>query len=470
MRILLSRAEPDDAAARHVRSLTAGLTARHHQVTVHSFEPMPELSEVRGARVVVGNQLADVLLEGGFDIAHLSLADHVRLGPWAYRASASPVVLTVSRPMAKLRVAGLAHVIFTSDAVRRQMRMVAGRPAVSVHPIPGGGDGVADAVEHERVYQGVVGHRRRGARRWLSAQLLGDRRRRSPAPGRPPATGPAVERLGVLVTSYCRPASLRRCIEGVATLPHLAAVCVVDNSPDPEPIERPRGLPSDVVFRVMADGVNHGQPVAVAMGWAQLAGTAAILVLDDDTVPTAALLTDLMAAMDPGTGVAALPDQYSVRYSAAGPPRLFAWSPSLIRTVAIEEVGPPRSELFFGHDDFEFSLRLCRAGWRVAWVPHQVAELHAHTTWPERHYFDVRNSVWLVTRSWPSALPLWQMAGDTLWMLGSMIGLEGRSRLAGVSTGANWRGARAGLVGLLHGVTGRMGPPPDWVLGGRDRP
>jgi hypothetical protein len=272
----------------------------------------------------------------------------------------------------------------------------------------------------------------------------------------------------VVITSYQRPTSLRRCINGAAALPRVTALCVVDNSPVPEPIERPPGLAADVDFSVIAGGVNRGQPGAVAAGCEQLADTDAILVLDDDTVPTAELLTDLIAAMGPGTGAASLPDQCSVRYNGAGPPRLFAWSPSLIRTAAIHQIGPPRSELFFGQDDFEFSLRLQRAGWQVAWVPHDVAELRANTTWPERHYFNLRNSMWLVTRCWPSALPLWLMAGDMVWMLGSMMGVEVRSRLAGAPTQANWRGTRAGIVGLLHGLAGRVGPPPPWVLDGRE--
>jgi Glycosyl transferase family 2 len=469
MRILVSQAAPDDAAAHHVRRLIVGLTTRHHQVTVHAFKPIPELSKLPGARVVVGSQLADLLLDGGFDVIHLTSADLAFLGPWACQASVAPVVLTVSRPMVKMRVAGLAHVIFTSNALRQQVKMVAGHPRISVLPSPERSDEVARAIAYEGIFRTVLNQRHHGFSRWISAQLSGDRRRRTLV-SRPDPFEPAVKRVGVVITSYRRPASLRRCVDGVATLTGVAAVCVVDNSPDPEVIERPRDLAGHIAFDVVADGVNHGLSRALAMGWERLADTDAILVLDDDTVPTMDLLNDFIAAMEPGTGAVGLPDQYSARFSGAGPPRLFAWSPSLIRTRAIHEVGPPRSELFFGLDDFEFSLRLIDAGWRVAWVPHEVAELRADTTWPERHYFSVRNSVWLVTRTWPAAMPLWLMTGDILWMLGSMCDAELRSRLSGRAAGSNWRGVRAGVAGLVHGLIGRVGTPPRWVLDGRESP
>ncbi|HMD44623.1 MAG TPA: glycosyltransferase [Acidimicrobiales bacterium] len=458
---------PDDAVARHLTALSAGLTASGHEVTVHS--PWSGLGDLGGARIVTGGSLMDLLLDGDADVVHLTSADPGRLGPWAYGASAAPVVLTVSAPMAKVRAAGLAHVAFASDTLRRQVPVVAGRPRVSILPLLESADMTGLVAAHETLYRSVVARRHRGTRRWLSAQLCGslNRTRRSPRPT--PDPGGAVERVGVAVTSYRRPTSLRRCLDGVARLPQVVAVCVVDNSPDPGPIERPPGLPARTRFEVVADGENRGLPAALAAAWARLADSEAILVLDDDTVPTPELLDDLIAALDPGTGAAGLPDRYSLRYSGAGPPRLIAWSPSLIRTDAVDDVGPPRPDLFFGHDDYEFSLRLGRAGWRIAWVPHDVAELRAATPWPERHYFNVRNGVWLATRGWPPALPAWLLAGDMVWMLGSMLVAEARSTLAGRPSPLNRRGTRAALAGLGHGAVGRLGPPPRWVLEGRDR-
>jgi GT2 family glycosyltransferase len=88
------------------------------------------------------------------------------------------------------------------------------------------------------------------------------------------------------------------------------------------------------------------------------------------------------------------------------------------RVAAIRDVGPFRSDLFFGFDDLEYGLRLRRAGWSL----YSLGEIKlqrrqrrgrvGHSSRPSlrigpihwRHYYSLRNLVWICrSQGWRGA-------------------------------------------------------------------
>jgi len=329
----------------------------------------------------------------------------------------------------------------------------------------------------EQVYDEASRCRRPALRRWVAGQRSGQRRLDAlvnagghlPVPDRGPPSVGSGDRLEVVVTSYCRPVALAGCLDGIAGLADpVAAVCVVDNSPDPLPTTRPAGLRDATRFEVVADGVNRGLPAALGRAFDRLRDCDEVLVLDDDTVPTTDLVRALSEALRCGAGAAGLADPYTVRHNGAGPPRLLPWSPSLLRRALIDDLVAPEARLFFGHDDYDYCLRAERAGWPIAWVDHRLAVQRLGEAWPGRRYFAARNSVWLATRRWPPAAPLFSIAAATVRSVGSLMVALVRPGVVRDATAR--RTTRAGLVGLGHGLVGRMGPPPAWVMADRSDP
>lgn len=272
--------------------------------------------------------------------------------------------------------------------------------------------------------------------------------------------------IGVAITTYRRPEQLARCLAAVASLGDLVrAVCVVDDDPNARPTPRPSDLAPGVDFIALVEPENAGLPAALTRAFDALATTAevdGVLVLDDDTEVDAGLVEALAAALEPGVGAATVPTPYCRRYSRERDPALFAWSPTLLRRAAIEAVGSPDAALFFGYDDWDYAWRLREAGWRIAWVDRPVPRRSALTYWPERRYFALRNALWLsLHRRPPRAVFVRVLLAD--------IAEISRALVVGASPEPS-RGANAGSLGLLHGLRGRLGPPPAWVLAGRAPP
>lgn len=269
--------------------------------------------------------------------------------------------------------------------------------------------------------------------------------------------------LGVAVTSYRRPDHLARCLASVAELgADVAAVCVVDSSPHPSVCARPDGLHPATTFEVIADGSNSGLPAALGRAFDVLRGCDPILVLDDDTCMTPELLAELRFALSEGVGVAAIPTWFCGRLNTSLEPQVFAWSPTLLRRAAVDAVAPPDVRLFFGHDDYEMAVRLRTAGWRIAWVTVPVPERSEGAFWPERHYFALRNATWLATRR---QHPVFRRL---LWLeLSRAATRQAVDEVRQMPSRTVMRSVRAVVTGLAHGLVGRLGPPPRWVLDGR---
>ena len=123
----------------------------------------------------------------------------------------------------------------------------------------------------------------------------------------------------------------------------------------------------------------------------------------------------------------------------------------LVDAAVCRSRGAPVADYFLWNDDFEFSTRILRGNIGLL-CPHSVV-VHKTRTFGstdadpgERFYYEVRNKVWLLTRS-RSLAPLERLlyGGSTVrrW-LRTIRGSRDRATL--------WRGLRRGLVaGLRHG-------------------
>jgi GT2 family glycosyltransferase len=200
--------------------------------------------------------------------------------------------------------------------------------------------------------------------------------------------------------------------------------------------------------------------------------------MDDDTIPTPTALAELLAAREayraitgepvaitgskavwtdgrehpmntprqrPGIDVA---QRDTARAVGAVPVRSSSFVSMLVDADAVRDEGLPVADYFIWNDDFEFSTRLLRhrVGLYVpaSVVEHRTAKFGGTDLDPgPRFYYEVRNKVWLFTRSralGPSDAALYGAStvrrwGRTLWRS------EDRATLAS----SGWRGLRDGV-------------------------
>ena len=121
----------------------------------------------------------------------------------------------------------------------------------------------------------------------------------------------------------------------------------------------------------------------------------------------------------------------------------------LVNAADVRERGLPVADYFLWNDDFEYSTRLLRG--RVGLLCPPSVVVHKTRTFGstdadpgERFFYEVRNKVWLFTRS-RGLSPVEKVvyAGSTLRRWGRTVaGSRDRATLRR----AAWRGLRAGLV------------------------
>lgn len=129
----------------------------------------------------------------------------------------------------------------------------------------------------------------------------------------------------------------------------------------------------------------------------------------------------------------------------------------LLDAAAVRERGLPLADYFLWNDDFEFTTRLIR-GRRAIAVPASVAVHHTRVFGDtaadpgDRFYFEVRNKIWLFTRSPGLAVGerlMYSAATVRRWFATARASSD-RSRLG-----------RAFCRGLHDGLTSRPRPTPD---------
>jgi rhamnopyranosyl-N-acetylglucosaminyl-diphospho-decaprenol beta-1,3/1,4-galactofuranosyltransferase len=240
-------------------------------------------------------------------------------------------------------------------------------------------------------------------------------------------------RVVAVVVTYRRLALLREALRAVCgqTRPP-DAVVVVDNASDDGTAEavRAENPGFDVVSLRRNTGGAGGFTVGLERALARH-GADLVWLMDDDTVPEGAALEALVDAWaqcpDAPPALVASRVRWtdgrdhpmntprvsplaarSARVAASrigcSPVRSASFVSVLVDAPAVRAVGAPVADYFLWNDDFEFTTRLLRR--RVGlWCPDSVVEHRTRSFGAsdadpgERFYFEVRNKLWLFTRS-----------------------------------------------------------------------
>lgn len=282
-----------------------------------------------------------------------------------------------------------------------------------------------------------------------------------------------------VVVSYNRSALLGAALDALAAQSRpVDRVVVVDNASTDDALDVARAHASvpEVVALKRNTGGAGGFAVGLATAVADLDADL-VWLMDDDTVPTATALEALLGARDaypgdvtamasrvvwtdgsdhpmntPRTRPGATPAElHRARAAGAVPVRSMSFVSMLVDARAVRAHGLPVSDYFIWNDDFEYSTRLLRRGTGLyvpgSVVEHRTARLVGTDDDPgPRFYYEVRNKVWMFTRS--SAL----RASERVLYGGSTL-----RRWARTVARSSDRGTllKAGGRGLWHGVVHR---------------
>ncbi|ROS78578.1 glycosyltransferase [Cellulomonas sp. PhB143] len=243
---------------------------------------------------------------------------------------------------------------------------------------------------------------------------------------------PTTPRVVAVVVAFDREELLRAALDALAdqTRP-VDAVLVVDNASTDGTARVAAEHPSGP--RLLSLSRNTGGAGGFAVGLAvalEQMGAELVWLMDDDTIPTPTALEVLLRARDQHVGDVALlgsrvvwhdgrehpmntprrrPGAHQatiVEAQGAGaiPVRSSSFVSMLVDAGAVRAHGLPVADYFIWNDDFEFSCRLLRraTGLHVAGsvVEHRTKVFGSTDVDPgERFYFEVRNKIWLLTRS-----------------------------------------------------------------------
>ncbi len=258
------------------------------------------------------------------------------------------------------------------------------------------------------------------------------------APGNDRAPGTPRGRLHGILVTYRRPAHLEETLRRMwAQRRPLDRLVVVDNHPDGEGRRIvSSALQDDRPIEYLPAPENLGPAGGIALGMRHVLRSAGdrdwVVTLDDDDPPRDEdVLEDLetfahqMLARDPRTGAVGL---VGARFDgrrgrllrlgdgelagAVGVDYVGGAHFPFFRVSALRDVGPFRSDLFFGLDDLEFGLRLRAAGYRIyvdgdrwRWNRGRGGRLGmdvrpsrrlGEPTW--RRYYSLRNAVWILRK------------------------------------------------------------------------
>ena len=225
----------------------------------------------------------------------------------------------------------------------------------------------------------------------------------------------------VVLTTGSRPVEFARAVHSIRhqdLAVGSARAVVVGNGVDPG---RGTGLPSDVRLVVLDEnvGIPAGRDIGLRHAEADIVG-----FLDDDAALTSDVSEKVLAAFraDPTLGAVALrlndeTGETSRRHNPrvgrggieeGGEVTFFVGAAHAIRAEAYRDAGGYYGDLWYGHEEIEFSWRLIDAGWSIAYLPDAVA-FHPLTT-ISRHAdgwrLTGRNRVWIARRTlpWPVAI------------------------------------------------------------------
>lgn len=227
-------------------------------------------------------------------------------------------------------------------------------------------------------------------------------------------------RILAIVLNWCAEDDTARCLASLiaerATVPALDILLADSASPDGSGDRLTARFP-EVAYLPIGANLGYAGGNQRAIEWALARGYEFVLVINDDASLTPGCLHVLMQSMlsDPLVGACAptvthgpphddvvwwaggtfvwwkgLGVHHYVGQSAAGlrsqfpKPRTVTFLSGcvlLLRAEAIRRSGGLREEFFAYVEDVELSVRWCRDGWRLLWVPGAVAQHHV----PELH-------------------------------------------------------------------------------------
>jgi len=275
------------------------------------------------------------------------------------------------------------------------------------------------------------------------------------------------DKLTAIATAYHPDERLLAVVEAARTV--CVEVLVVDNTPGGAALLA-GDLPDGV--RVLRPDGNLGLAGALNLGLREVSpGSDAVLLLDQDSVLSEDLVTQLLAHLDDPTVGAAAPAPWDAERGSYIDPRTtlrptvadrdaVITSGMVVRRTLLDELGGFRQDFFVDCVDQDFCLRLRRTGKRIVQdkrvrLPHSLGDVREHRflvghvrvthhpTW--RLYWVIRNGMVLVRENL-AASPLWSLTSILImgrWVL--LTALYERPR--GQRLHAMWRGLLDGLRG-----------------------
>jgi GT2 family glycosyltransferase len=263
------------------------------------------------------------------------------------------------------------------------------------------------------------------------------------------------------------------------------AVVVVDNaSSDGTPELLHRRFPAVDVLALPHNTGGAGG-FAAGIGRALDLGATALWLMDDDTVPAPGALEALLSTFDryrPALAASRVVwtdgrdhPMNTPRSRPSGIPghtriRSASFVSVLIDAEVVRECGVPIADYFLWNDDFEYTLRLLRGRLGLLSAASEVVHRTAAPVFDPgaRFFYEVRNKVWLFTRSRclaPGERLLYAGATARRWA-GAFAGSAQRARLARELGRGLWAGVRSGprpnavvLAGAVTTNDHRVGRP-----------
>jgi rhamnopyranosyl-N-acetylglucosaminyl-diphospho-decaprenol beta-1,3/1,4-galactofuranosyltransferase len=213
--------------------------------------------------------------------------------------------------------------------------------------------------------------------------------------------GAGEPRVVAVTVTYRRPQLLPRLLDAVqAQTRRPDQYLLIDNGGD---VQQPPG--TEGWLEIVRTGSNIGPAGGYAIGFREALERDAerVWVLDDDAIPDPDCLRELLSA----GGDIAVPRQRR----EVGTQEWLPWVGGLFDATWVRRCGTPREDYFIWSEDYEYVLRLRRAGAKLVRAQGEPTITHANPmkhrrgeprTW--RLYYDTRNSLHYRLRVKPATL------------------------------------------------------------------
>lgn len=288
---------------------------------------------------------------------------------------------------------------------------------------------------------------------------------------------------GVIVSYNPNINALRHLVATVA--PQLDQLFIVDNG---SRLNVSSGIGNGMCTEVIQLGDNYGIARAQNIGIerARSSGSSFVLLLDQDSIPASDMVAKLLAAVltkqEQGFQVACVGPHYNDSRQRGAAPFIrleglklkrqicttsntlvdvdfLIASGCLIPISTIDAVGMMTEDMFIDYVDIEWGLRAQQMGYRsygvcAATMEHALGDesiafgkRHIPVHSPLRHYYHIRNAIWLCRQKWIPAQ----------WKFVLMWRIVRQFAFFSLMTSPRLEHAKMMALGLLHGVVNRMG-------------